>query len=184
MSDEPPPPAKPERAIDGSAATSPTAPVPIDGRSSFRAALQQALTEVATRGSRELWLCDAHYEAWPLGDRAVVEHFGRWAYSHRRLVMLACSFDQIARQHPRWANWRRQWSHIVDCRQLPPEIETAACPTLLIAPGVCTLRLFDPLRFRGTLSWADDPATHEALETVDVLLQRSEPGFPVTTLGL
>jgi hypothetical protein len=159
-------------------------PVPIDGRTGFHAALVQALSEIAGRGCRELWLCDADYADWPLGDRAVVAAFEQWAYSHRRLVMLAVHYDDVARRHPRWVAWRRQWSHIVDCRVLPPEVEPAQCPTLLIAPGVCTLRLFDALRYRGKLEWDDALSARDALATVDALLQRSEPGFPVTTLGL
>lgn len=158
--------------------------VDIDGRSSFHAALRQALGEVAARGCRELWLCAADYADWPIGERSNVALFEQWAYSHRRLVMLACHYDEVARRHPRWVAWRRQWSHIVDCRELPPEIEPAQCPGLLIAPGVCTLRLFDALRYRGKLSWGDDLSARDALATADALLQRSEPGFPVTTLGL
>jgi hypothetical protein len=158
--------------------------VAIDGRLAFDAALRQALAEVADRGCRELWLCAADYADWPIGERALVALFERWAYSHRRLVMLACHYDEVARRHPRWVTWRRQWSHIVDCRELPPEVEAAHCPTLLVAPGVCTLRLFDPLRCRGKLSWGDGVSSRDALATADALLQRSEPGFPVTTLGL
>jgi hypothetical protein len=159
-------------------------PRAIDGRRDFEQAVRDALAHLASAGSRELWLCDSDFADWPLGERAVVPLFEAWAYSHRRFTMLARHYEAVARQHPRWVAWRRQWSHIVDCRELPPEVEAATCPSLLVAPGVVTLRLFDPVRYRGVLAFDGGTHEREALATADALLQRSEPGFPATTLGL
>lgn len=155
----------------------------IDGRVAFAEAVRTALARVADEPPRELFLVDADFDDWPLGERAVVDAFDRWARTHRRLVLAACRWDALARRHPRWVAWRRTWSHVVDCRQLL-DIEPADCPTLLVAPGLCTIRLVDALGRRGALHWKDALAAREAMATVDALLQRSEPGFPVTTLGL
>jgi hypothetical protein len=54
----------------------------------------------------------------------------------------------------------------------------------MLAPGVCTLRLVDTLGRRGALHWGEAVAARDAKAQIDALLQRSEPGFPVTTLGL
>ena len=90
----------------------------ITSRGEFHAALKSALAEAATVGCRELWLCDTDFADWPLGELAVVESFAQWAGSHRRLTLIAESFDEVARRHARWNEWRRHWSHIVHCREL------------------------------------------------------------------
>ena len=156
----------------------------IEGRVEMQAAVRQALERVAAASSaRQLFLCDAGFADWPLGDRSVVALFEAWARSHRSLVMIASSFDDLARRHPRWVTWRRQWSHIVDCRVLADR-EPAFCPGLLHAPGVCTLRLFDVQRHRGAYTEGDRVVDRAIGAEFDVLTQQSEPGFPVTTLGL
>ncbi len=156
----------------------------VDGRLAFQDTLRQALAQVAAAPrARQLFLCDADFADWPLGERSVVAAFEAWARSHRSLVVIASSFDDLARRHPRWVAWRRQWSHIVDCRLLTDR-EPAFCPTLLHAPDVCTLRLFDAQRHRGAYTEGDAEADRRALAEFDALAQQSEPGFPVTTLGL
>lgn len=156
----------------------------LDGRSEFQAAIRLALERIAAApAARRLFLCDADFADWPLGERSTVALFEAWAQSHRQLVVVAASFDDLARRHPRWVLWRRQWSHIVDCRVLTDR-EPAFCPTWLHAPGVCTLRLFDAQRHRGVYTEGDRAAETAATAETDVLAQQSEPGFPVTTLGL
>ena len=88
----------------------------ITSRKTFHEALYRAFAEAAAVGCRELWLCDANFADWPLGERAVVGHLGQWAGSQRRLTLLATTFDEVGQRHPRWVEWRRQWSHVVHCR--------------------------------------------------------------------
>lgn len=154
----------------------------ITSRSEFHSALRDAFTEVASVGSRELLLCDPNFADWPLGERAVVEQLGLWASSHRRLTLLAEDFSELARRHPRWVEWRQTWSHVVHCRT-NTELESGQMPTLLLAPGLLSVRLSDPIHHRGQRS-------HEAAEGLrcrelfDAVLQRSEEGFPASTTGL
>jgi hypothetical protein len=111
-----------------------------------------------------------------------VESLAQWASSHRRLTLIARSFDEVARRHARWNEWRRQWSHIVHCRS-NNELEAGQMPSLLLATGLLSLQLVDPVHYRGRLS-------HEASdgvrcrEAIDAVLQRSEEAYPVTTTGL
>ena len=154
----------------------------IQSRNEFQAALREALDEVGQVGSRELFLCDEDFADWPLGDADVIERLSRWAMSHRRLTLLAQSFDGVVRNYPRFVAWRRQWSHIVDARALE-EAEPGEVPTLLLAPGVVSLRLFDRVRVRGSLS--HDPADDiRDRELVTAIWQRGSEAFPATTLGL
>jgi hypothetical protein len=96
--------------------------------------------------------------------------------------MLAAGYDEIVRRHARWADWRRQWSHVVECRALE-QIEASHIPTLLLAPGVVTLRVFDSVHHRGSLS--HDPADAiRCRELVEGLAGLSSEAFPATTLGL
>jgi hypothetical protein len=154
----------------------------ISTRGEFHAALRLAFTEAAAAGSRELWLCDNDFADWPLGERAVIEQLGHWAASSRRMTLVAHNFDEVARRHARWVEWRRQWSHIVSCRT-NRELEAGEMPTVLIASGTLSVRLADPLRHRGRLS-RDKADEIRCREAIDAVLQRSEEAFPATTTGL
>jgi hypothetical protein len=154
----------------------------ITTRSEFHAALYRAFAQAADHGCRELWLCDEDFADWPLGDRAVVEQFAHWAASSRRLTLLARSFDEVARRHARWVEWRRTWSHIVSCRS-NTEVETGGFPTVLLAPGVVSVRLSDLVHHRGRLSHDKADEVH-CKELIDAVLQHSEEAFPATTTGL
>ena len=154
----------------------------IASRSEFHVALRDAFAEAASVGCRELFLCDSNFADWPLGERAVIEHLAQWVASHRRLTLLAEDFSELSRRHPRWVEWRQTWSHVVRCRT-NTELEAGQMPTLLLAPGLLSVRLSDPIHYRGQRS-------HEAAEGLrcrelfDAVLQRSEEAFPASTTGI
>jgi hypothetical protein len=154
----------------------------ITSRNEFLDALRFSFEEVASKGSREIWLCDDDFSDWPLGERAVVDQLQRWALSSRKLTLMARSFDEVSRRHARWVEWRRNWSHIVSCRT-NTELGLGEFPTLFVAYGTVTVRLSDTAHHRGRLSHekADEQRCKELL---DAVLQRSEEAFPATTTGL
>ncbi len=162
--------------------TPPPASRIVEGRRDCQDAIRSALAQAAAQGCREMWFCDVDYAWWPLNERAVIEALTAWAYSHRKLTVLAQTFDLVPRQHPRWVDWRRQWSHIVECRALE-EIEPGQVPCLVLAPGVVMVRIHDTIHHRGRVSHAADDAIR-CREIVDAVLQRSVESFPATTLGL
>ena len=154
----------------------------IASRNEFHEAIRQSLAWAAEAGSPEIFLFDADFADWPLGERAVIESLSSWVHSRRRLTLMACSFDALARRQTRFVEWRRQWAHAVQCRH-DEELEAEQIPTLLLAPGVVSIRLVDRVHHRGTLSSrAIDEV--ECRERIDALLQRSTEAFPATTLGL
>ena len=154
----------------------------INSRSEFHLALREAFAEAASVGCRELWLCDVDFADWPLGERAVVDHLAQWAASQRRLTLLAENFAELARRHPRWVEWRQAWSHVVHCRT-NTELEAGQMPTLLLAPGLLSVRLSGPIHHRG---WRSHEAAEgqRCREMIDAVLQRSEEAFPAITTGL
>ncbi|CAN7287791.1 hypothetical protein [Rhizobacter sp. LjRoot28] len=154
----------------------------LHSRSEFHDALREAFAQAATQGCRELFLCDPDFADWPLGEMAVVELLTRWAMSHRKLTVLALHYDEVVRRHPRWVAWRRQWSHVVECRAID-DIDPEALPTMLLAPGVVTVRLFDARNHRASVSTEVADAVR-AREDLDAVLQRSVNAFPASTLGL
>lgn len=155
---------------------------PIATRADFQAAIRAALAQAAELGAPDIFLVDATFADWPLGEIGVVDALTRWVDSRRRLTLMAYSFDEMARRQIRFVEWRRQWSHVVHCRH-DDELESEQIPTLLLVPGIVCVRLLDRVRCRGTVSArAIDLA--ECRESIDALLQRSVEAFPVTTLGL
>ena len=151
-------------------------------RGEFHTALRTALAEAAAAGCSELWLCDNDFDDWPLGERQVVDSLSQWASSHRRLTLVASTFDEVARRHARWNEWRRQWSHIVHCRS-NAELERGQMPSVLLASGLLSVNLVDPVHYRGRFSH-DVADGVRCRELIDAVLQRSEEAYPVTTAGL
>ena len=109
---------------------------------------------------------------WPLNERAIVDGaLGRWASSRHKLVVFGKRFEEMPRRHSRFVEWRRQWSHIVQCRT-DDDIEADALPTLLLVPGAVSVRLLDRVRYRGLASGKPIDLV-EGREAIDALLQRS-----------
>ncbi len=154
----------------------------IETRAEFRAAVQQAFADIAAAGSRAVWMCDADFSDWPLDEPSVIGHLSQWAVAHRTCTVLALHYDDISRRHPRWAQWRRQRAHVVQCRS-PDEADRHHLPCVLVAPGTLTLRLVDRVQCRGSVSTDMADALRER-EQLDALLQRSIDAFPASTLGL
>ncbi len=154
----------------------------ITTRGEFHDALRSAFAQAVQDSAQEIWLCDTDFADWPLGDHSVIDDLTRWVHSRRRLTVLAQSFDEIARRHGRWSEWRRQWSHVVHCRT-ESEPEVARFPTICLVADRMSVRLVDPVHHRGIASReaADAKTCHEA---IDAILQRSVETYPVTTLGL
>jgi hypothetical protein len=157
-------------------------PILIESRNQFHDALRRAFADAATTGCREILLCDDDFADWPLSERRVIEDLTRWASSHRSLTVIARHFDEMPRRHARWTEWRRTWSHIVHCRA-NNELEAGQMPVMLLAPGATSVRLVDPVRYRGSVT-RDKADTVVWREAIDAVLQRSEESFPPTLLGL
>jgi len=156
--------------------------VPIASRADFLQAVRDALGLAEQSGAREIVLVDRDFADWPLNEPLVIDALSRWIDSSRLLVVFAHSFDEMARRQLRFVEWRRQWAHVVQCRN-DPEHEADQIPTLLLVPGRTCVRVLDRVRYRGTVSNRPVDLT-ESRETIDALLQRSVEAFPVTTLGL
>ncbi len=153
----------------------------IDGRRDFTLALQHCLAHALRTRERELCLVDPDFETWPLDDAALLDMLKVWArLPQRRLIMVATRFDTMARRFSRFTTWRGTFAHVVEA--FTTEVEPSQVPTLLLC-GPASLTLADRLRWRGH-ALSDDKEVADWREVVDVLLQRSAPGFAANTLGL
>lgn len=154
----------------------------IEGRNELTAAWRALLLEGAAAGARELVCVDADFAGWPLDEPALVDALGRWARpAGRAFRMIAVDFEPVARQHPRFAAWRRDWAHRFEARRLG-EHERVDLPSLLLA-GSQAIEVLDRERWRArrVSAPADLRSLHEQCEAI---AQRCEPSWPSTTLGL
>lgn len=172
-------------------ATSPPEPVPalpaltagrFSGRRSFAQLLRAAFASAAREGWPEIFISDADFHDWPLGERAVTDALQHWAQGGGRMTMLACNYDAVLRQHARFVRWRGTWGHTISCHR-------AACADPQELPSALwsahwVLQRHDVQRCVGTSG--SDPARRLLLrETLaEWLRSKSTPGFPATTLGL
>jgi hypothetical protein len=153
----------------------------IDGRSEFIAAVRHALAQAVHDRVREICLVDPDFDVWPLDDAAVLAGLNAWVrLPKRRMLVIASRFDALPRLFPRFTEWRKTYSHAVECRAT--DVEASQVPTLLLA-GASSLQLADRWRWRGH-QLADDREISDWREVVDALVQRSEPDFGASTLGL
>jgi hypothetical protein len=154
-----------------------------------RADFQQAIRDAVSRAEREGWpsiaLVDTDFADWPLNEPALIDALTRWALPHRRLTLVALDFDEVRRRHPRFVEWRRLWSHVVDARSPDEDAGLTELPTLLLSGGKTPFGVIvtDRVHWRGRVSHEAGDA-HFYRDRLDALLQRSAPSFASTQLGL
>lgn len=151
------------------------------GPGEFATLVRYALATAAAQGWRELLLCAADFNDWPLGERAVAQSLNDWAASGRKFTMLAATYDVVCRRHARFVTWRKTWSHLVDCRVCGAGHKDDL-PSVLWSP-VWALHRVDPARSVG-FSGSDAGRRTLLREQLGERLHNSSPGFPSSTLGL
>ena len=151
------------------------------GRTEFIDVIRQAFGAAAQLGVREIIVCDADFDDWPLGERAVTQALGDWSRSGRKFTMLARHYDAITRRHPRFVAWRRTWSHIVECRA-SAFAQNEVLPSAMWTPAW----IFERLDLQHSTGMAGhEVARRVALkERLNERLLKSVAAFPATTLGL
>ena len=161
----------------------PTDPPVIDSRSAFVAALAWAFGSAIERRARSIVCCDGDFALWPLDDPQLLQDLTTWLrLPQRRLVLLAGTYEEVPRRCPRFNAWRTSWSHAIEAWVAPTEL-AADLPTLLVSDGTLGVQLLDPVHWRGRAS-TDVRSVVQWTQEIDAVLQRSERGFPVNTLGL
>lgn len=155
----------------------------IDGWPDFTDRVRAALA-VAAAQPVSIYLSDADFSHWPLGERSSMEGFQQWVLQSRApiCVLVAASLDELPRKHPRWVSWRTTWGHRASCHLVAEELADSVRPMLLL-DGQLGLRLLDPLTGRGVWSRLKSDLTVWRQE-FDAILQRSHEALPSTTLGL
>jgi hypothetical protein len=158
------------------------AALPLDGRAAVVSAWREALVRLPDTPTREVWLIDADFNDWPLDDAAVLQALTQWARpAGRCLRMIALSFDAMTLRLPRFATWRRDWTHRFDAWR-PSGGEVTELPSLLLA-GNYGIETLDRSQWRAR-SVSDAAALRTLTERADAILQRCEPDWPATMLGL
>lgn len=163
---------------------SPATPPPrIDSRAAFTAALRWGFAEAIRRDARRIVCIDPTFAHWPFGAADLLDELTAWLKRpQRQLVLVAVQYDEVARAFPRFVAWRRLWAHAVPAYAVP-EDSAADVPTWLLDDGPVLVRLHDAVHWRGRAEY-DARAARPFREEIDALLQRSEPSFAPTQLGL
>lgn len=155
----------------------------INSRSDFLDAARALLSRLPETAVRDVYLADADFSPWPLDEPELLDALTRWVrLPGRRLHLIGSRFDVLQRDQSRFAQWRKRFSHVV-VALTPTDIEPSDMPCLLLLPGSTSLELLDRERWQGRVS-TDRRSLVGQRERVDAFLQRSEPAWPPTVLGL
>ena len=131
---------------------------------------------------RQAWLIDRHFSDWPLDEAAVLDSLSAWLRPGGRVLrIIGVDFESTARALPRFARWRRDWSHRIEVLS-PVDGQLPAAWRGLLA-GAAAWQWLDAPDWR--LRVLTDAVHVRAVEVqVADFLQRCEPAWPATTLGL
>ena len=151
-------------------------------RGEFVALATELLSGLGNKSGRDITLVDVDFSAWPLNDIAVVDALTRWIQlPGRRLHLLGARFDIVEREQPRFAGWRKPFSHAVQC-MTPIDVDPGDMPAVLLFDAGY-LELLDREHWRARWT-AERRAWILQRERIDSLAQRCEAAWPVTVLGL
>lgn len=159
------------------------APIEIGSRADLASAVRATLAAAIARDARTLLWVDPDFADWPLDDPALIDALAGWLRRPlRRLQLLACDFDALARTHPRFATWRVDWLHAIESRR-PGVADRVGLPTLMLDDGPVLLELpeRDPPRGRAA---HDAQAAWRARDAIGPVWQRAEAAWPPRPLGL
>jgi len=155
----------------------------IDSRAGFVDALRWGFRAAIEQRARRIVCVDGDFALWPLEDPQLLQDLTDWLRTpQRRLLLLARSYDELPRRSPRFNGWRASWSHAIEAWVAPAEL-AADLPTLLVSDTAVGVQLLDSVNWRGRAG-ADARTARQWLQEIDAILQRSERGWPVNTLGL
>ena len=157
----------------------------IDSRVAFRAAVLWGLQSAIAQGARRIVCSDNDFRDWPWDDAPAIDVLTPWLrLPQRSLLLLAGDFDAMLRLHPRFTRWRADFGHALSAwRPAPDGPQTLPLPTVLVADVAVSVHLMDPLHGRGRAS-VEAREAQRWRESIDAVLQRSVPAWPVRTLGL
>jgi len=155
----------------------------IDTHAEFGVAVRATLDAALARDTRSVLWVDPDFARWPLDDPGLIDALTAWLRRpQRRLMLLAADFERVAREHPRFAQWRTPWLHAIEART-PSDLPRVDLPTLMLDDGPTVLELWDRDPPRGRA--AHDPAAARAArDRVDASWQRGTPAWPAKPLGL
>jgi hypothetical protein len=154
----------------------------VSSRNEFIALASELLSALDATSGRDIILVDVDFSVWPLDEASVVDALTRWIQlPGRRLHLVGARFDLIERQQPRFAAWRKPFSHAVQC-MTPSDLDPSDVPAVLLL-GAGYLELLDREHWQARWT-AERRAWVLQRERIDALVQRCEPAWPVTLLGL
>jgi hypothetical protein len=158
-----------------------------EGLPELRALRKRLLIAACDGRARRILALDPSFADWPLSDPEVLDALAHWGRTGGHLELLAPDYTQAGRHHARFMQWRLKWDHLLRIASFDAGEAGPDWPTSLLvavggdASGVARVLDFD--HSRAVFSRAA-PDRQAAVELFDAIAQRSEPAWPLSTLGL
>lgn len=161
--------------------TLPGQDMPFASRTQAHAAL---CALVADQGA-SLYCFSADYRAWPLNQPAFIQQLEQWALRDARrldaLRFLALDWSQVRERFPRFAALRRDFAHLVSCRQIAETgarglVEMAGAPRCAVYAHTATWMSGETLQTAARV--------HALRMRFNEVWEQATPAFPAVILGL
>ncbi|MGC9163475.1 MAG: hypothetical protein ACP5F9_08005 [Thiomonas sp.] len=127
----------------------------------------------------------ADFSAWPLQQARFIQQLQHWSLRDLKrpaaLRMLAVDWSHLSRHQARFSAWRRDFAHLVECRQLAQR-QAQGLEEMLWTPQAA---LYAHTTTWMSGEWVRSPTRLKALLLrFEQAWQQATPAFPATTLGL
>lgn len=172
-----------ESGHDGDAALRPSLAqdVPFD----TRAIAHTAMHALVADQSMTLLCFSADFSGWPLQQSSFIREMESWALRDpmrsAALRLLAVDWSTVRLRFARFATFRRDFAHLIECRQIS-EGRTRGLHEMLWAPRGAV--------YAHTATWMSGEQVRTAARLhalrlgFEDLWQQAVPAFPATTIGL
>ena len=155
----------------------------LDSFAAFQQAWCGTVSLALEQRCRILALVDDDFDGWPLDLAPLLADLTSFArMPGRRVVLIARRFDRLPRRSPRFTAWRRTWDHAV-AALAPAEGDLTRLPSACHADGRVGFQIIDRAHWRGRVL-DGEPRLRLFAGEIDALVQRCEPSFPASTLGI
>jgi|GEM_PF-2558602 len=154
---------------------------PFDSRADAHSALHSLVADQTAT----LLCFSADFSGWPLQQSSFIRQLELWALRGPKrpaaLRMLALDWSTVRQRFARYAGFRRDFAHLIECRQIS-ETKARGLHEMAWTPSCAVYA--DTATWMSGVQVRGATRLHALRQSFEDAWQQAVPAFPATTLGL